>query len=178
MFDLARYRVLLAAVSQASDSASKGKSLEDLLVYLLSQVPGVVDMERNALNAFATEELDIALIHTPVQGGMTFLPEVLLVECKNWSVPVDSVVVSYFASRVRNRGCRVGILVAAAGLTGDAVALTAAYFESAIALARDGIQILVITLDDLCDIESASDFVALLRRRLLQLVCSGTYIPL
>ena len=99
-------------------------------------------MERNVLNAFGTEELDIAVIHTAAQDGLAFLPTVLLIECKNWSSPVDSVSVSYFASRVKNRGCEVGILVAAAGLTGDAAGPTAGHFEGAVALARDGIRIL------------------------------------
>lgn len=177
MFEINHYQLLLHGVDHAGDSAAKGKSLEDLLVYLLSDIPGIADMERNRLNAFGTEELDIAVINTAAQDGLAFLPTVLLVECKNWSHAVDSAAVTYFASRVKNRGCEVGVLVAAAGLTGRAAGPTAAHFEAAVALARDGIRILVVTLSDLRSITCTSELVALLRRRLLQVIASGTYLP-
>jgi hypothetical protein len=171
------YEGLLKAVEHASGSADKGKALENLLSYLLRRVPGFLDMERNQLNAFGTEELDIAVIHARHRDGFGFLPSVVLVECKNWSEPVDSQAVAYFAQIVRNRGCEVGILVAASGITGSSAVPTAGLFEMAVALARDGIKVLVVTLDDLRGVRSIEDFVLLVRRRMLRVVASGSYMP-
>jgi hypothetical protein len=177
VFSAQNYAKLISAVDQATGSAAKGESLEELLAYLLEEVPGYLAMERNVLNAFATEELDIAVIHSRDPEGLSFLPAIVLVECKNWSAPVDSAAVSYFATRVRNRGCEVGILVAASGITGDPAGPTAAQFEGAVALAKDGIKVLVVTLDDLRVFNSIDDFVALLRTRLLRVIASGVYLP-
>lgn len=177
MFAAHTYATLLQAVDNAQGSVAKGKSLEDLLAYLLEEIPGYQEMERNALNVFGTEELDIAVIHSCDAAGLAFLPSIVLVECKNWSHPVDSAAVSYFASRVKNRGCEVGILVAASGITGDPHGPTAAHFEGAIALAKDGIKVLVVTLEDLRTVTSIDDFVGLLRRRLLRVIASGSYLP-
>ena len=176
MFDERSYGGLLDAVATAHESVAKGRALEALLVYLLQATPGVIDMERNSVNAFATEELDIAIIHNGIES-LSFLPPVLLVECKNWSSPVDSAAISYFANVVKNRGCDVGILIAAAGITGRPTPISAGHFEAAIALARDGIKVLVVTLEDLSAVTCIDDFVGLLRRQLLRMIASGTYLP-
>jgi hypothetical protein len=177
VFDPAVYLQLLADVDAATDSVTKGRSLEDLLAYVFAEVPGVLDMERNVVNDFGTEELDIAVIQSQTENGLSFMPTVFLVECKNWSHPVDSSTVAYFTNVVRNRGCEVGVLVAASGITGQPAAPSAGHFEVAVAQARDGIRILVVTLDDLRAVATVSDFVGLLRRRLLQVVATGSYLP-
>jgi hypothetical protein len=177
VFILVEYAALLEAVSTAADSVTKGKSLEDLIAYLLEAVPGYRSLRRNTLNDFATEEIDISYMHQQDHEGLWFLPPLLLVECKNWSQPVDSQATSYFADRIRSRGCEVGILVAASGVTGRAAGPTAAQFVSAMHLARDGIRILVVTLQDLQRLRSPQDFVVLLQDVLLDMVASGSYLP-
>jgi hypothetical protein len=177
VFVINEYGTLLAAVDDATGANEKGKALESLLAYLLRAVPGFLDMERNQLNSFETEELDIAVIHAQDPSGFAFLPTVVLVECKNWSQPIDSQALAYFAQVVRNRGCEVGIFVAASGITGSPTGPTAGQFEAAVALARDGIRVLVVTLEDLRHVTSIDDFVLLVRGRLLRMIASGTYLP-
>ena len=73
-----------------------------------------------------------------------------MVECKNWSSTVGSNEVSYFAARLRQRGCDHGFFVAANGVTGIPEDQTAAHFQLATALAN-GIRIVVLTREELED---------------------------
>ena len=50
-----------------------------------------------------------------------------IIECKNWSNPVGSMEVSWFITKIRDRGLDFGVLVAANGVTGDARDKTAAH---------------------------------------------------
>jgi hypothetical protein len=81
--------------------------------------------------------------------------------------------VSYFVNRLRQRGCDHGILFAANGITGAAEDLTRAHFEIATALAA-GIRVLVLTPADIGNLTNSDELVTLLKRKLCQLVVSGT----
>jgi Restriction endonuclease len=108
----------LARVDVAVEPNDKGRALEDFVCFLFPLVPGVEIAERNALNAFAAEEIDVALWNARHPRGFYFFPHLILIECKNWSKPCGSQEVSYFVSRLRARGCDHGILFAANGITG------------------------------------------------------------
>ncbi len=99
--------------------AEKGKSLEDFACYIFSGVPGITITQRNTMNAFNSEEIDIALWNTKHRDGFYFLDFVVFIECKNWSSPVGSSEVSWFSEKLRSRGLDFGILVAMNGITGD-----------------------------------------------------------
>jgi restriction endonuclease len=163
----------LARVSSAVGSHDKGRALEDLICFLFPLVPGIEIAERNALNAFATEEVDVALWNARSAEGLYFLPHLLLVEAKNWSTPCGSQEVSYFVGRLRQRGCDHGILFAAAGVTGVPSDLTRAHFEIAAALAA-GVRVMIVTPEDIESATNTNQIVALLKRKLCQLVVSGT----
>lgn len=169
----AQLRAGLARVSNAVGSNDKGRALEDLVCFLFPLVPGIEIAQRNTLNAFETEEVDVALWNARHPEGFYFLPHLLLVEAKNWSNPCGSQEVSYFVGRLRQRGCDHGILFAANGITGVAEDLTRAHFEIASALAA-GIRVLVITPGDIEAATSTNQIVDLLKRKLCQLVVSGT----
>lgn len=166
-------RARIARVARAVGPNEKGRALEDLVCYLFPLVPGVEIAERNALNAFQTEEIDVALWNARHPSGFYFLPHLLLVECKNWSAPCGSQEVSYFVNRLQKRGCDHGILITVNGITGDAEDLTRAHFEIATALA-DGIRVMVLALNDVDFLIETQDLVDLLKRKLCQLVVSGT----
>ena len=172
-FPSRRLRDQLAAADAATSNAGKGRAFEEYLCTLFATIPGIEIVERNALNAFLTEELDIALWNSGHASGLRFLPNLLLVECKNWSSPVGSSEVSYFAARLRQRGCDYGFLIAANGVTGTPEAMTAAHFQLATALA-DGIRIVVLTRGELEALSSPSELCTLVKRKLCQLVVSGT----
>jgi hypothetical protein len=172
-FPVRRLRGHLAAADAANSNAARGRAFEDYLSVLFGAVPGIEIVERNTLNAFRTEELDIALWNNGHVRGLRFLPNLLLVECKNWNSPVGSAELNYFASRLRQRGCDYGFLIAARGITGDPQGLTAAHFQLATALA-DGIRIVVLTRGELEAIPSTADLCTLVKRKLCQLIASGT----
>jgi hypothetical protein len=163
----------LKTIVDAQGAAAKGRALEDFICFLFPFVPGIEIVQRNALNAFQTEELDIALWNDRHQAGLYFLPHLLLIECKNWSNAVGSQEVSYFVSRLRQRGCDHGILFATNGVTGVPEDLTRAHFEVATALAA-GIRVMVITTPDIAGLKNSDDLVTILKLKLCQLTVAGT----
>jgi hypothetical protein len=170
---LAQLRDGLVRIRTAGDNNAKGRALEDFICFLFPLIPGIEIAERNALNAFRTEEVDVALWNERHLRGLSFLPTILLVECKNWSSPCGSQEVSYFINRLRQRGCDHGIFVATKGITGIPEELTRAHFEVASALAS-GIRVLVITPPEVETFTTTDDIVKLFKRKLCQLVASGT----
>jgi len=163
----------LTRVARAVTTHDKGRALEALVCHLFPQIPGVEIAERNALNAFDTEEVDVALWNSRHNQGLYFLPNLVLVECKNWSNACGSQEVSYFVSRLNKRGCDHGIFFAANGITGIPQDLTRAHFEMATALS-DGIRVLILTPADIAGLRTTAELVDLLKRKLCQLVVSGT----
>jgi hypothetical protein len=143
-----------------------------MLSYLLESVPGC-HVQRNTLNYYGTEEVDITVANEKADGGLRMLPEIFLVECKNWSDPVDSTTLGYFVNVVVDRGCSLGVLAAASGITGHQEHRSRAYAIGAAALVR-GVRILLITAEDLRKLGSPNDLVALLHRRNLSLTAHGT----
>lgn len=101
------------------------------------------------------------------------MPNIILVECKNWSHACGSQEVAYFVSRLRQRGCDHGILIATNGITGVAEDVTRANFQIATALA-EGIRVIVLTLEELAQLTTSDELLALLKKKLCQLVVSGT----
>jgi predicted helicase len=118
----------------AQTTTEQGKALEDLICYLFGLVPGIAVTHRNEMNAFDTEEIDIALWNDGAADGFRFLPNLILVECKNWTHRVSSGEVAWFITKLRNRGLDFGILVSTRGITGNAPDLTAAHHIVATAL--------------------------------------------
>jgi hypothetical protein len=169
--------VLKAHLERANDPANstyiRGRAFEDVLEHVFKSVPGC-DVQRNSLNRFASEEVDLSVMNFKDEGGLRALPEVFLVECKNWSSAVDAATVNGFASKIRHRGCSLGVLVAANGVTGDPHEGTAAYQSAALALVEHT-RILLLTTTDLGTLASSSDVVTILHRRLLDLIAAGTF---
>jgi len=168
-----KFRNLLQQVNTAVTTNDKGRALEDLIAFLFPVIPGVEIAERNVLNAFATEEVDIALWNNRDAVGIYFMPNIILVECKNWSNACGSQEVAYFVNRLHQRGCDYGILIATNGITGVAEDLTRAHFEIATAL-TSGVRVVVIRLDELTPLTTSDEIVTLLKKKLCQLVVSGT----
>lgn len=171
--DQARVAAYLETGATAPTTADQGRALEDLICYVFEQVPGVSITFRNVMNTFATEEIDVALWNDPDQDGLHFLPNIILVECKNWSNPVSSAEVNWFDAKIRSRGLSFGFLVAARGITGDATQMSAAHSIVAGSL-REGRRLLVVSAADLRGISNSSDLVMLVKKKLCELVLRGT----
>jgi len=175
-FPQALVRRLFAESDATNDPQQKGRILEDIACVLFEAVPGIELRQRNVLNAFAAEEIDVAFWNGKHKNGFPFLPFVILLECKNWSRPVGDQEVAVYIDRLRNRALQFGILIALNGVTGDAQQLTAANFAIATAL-REGISLIVLTRQDLESLTSLRNFKRLLKAKILQLTVSGSSFP-
>lgn len=167
-----RRRLLLC--DSATTNHHKGKALEDLICFLFEAVPGITT-RRNKKNVFETEEVDVFLWNEFLPGGLPSpaFPPWILVECKNWSIKVDSMNVSWFDHKLRTRGLSLGILIAAQGITGDPQKLTDAHLTIIQALPQ-GRRMIVITRKDIEDLASASELIRLLKEKLSDLFLNMT----
>jgi hypothetical protein len=156
-------------------TADQGRALEHLICYLFTQVPGISVTRRNKMNVFHTEEIDVALWNDAPADGFFFLPNLILVECKNWSNSVGSSEVNWFDTKLRNRGLSFGVLVATNGITGDANDLTAAHSIVAAAL-REGRRLVVIRSHELLELTDSPQLVRLVKEKLCDLAVRGTVI--
>lgn len=163
----------LEAGNNGATNVAKGKAFEDLICYIFEQIPGVEITQRNKLNAFDTEEIDVAIWNDRKSKGLYFLPHIVLIECKNWASPVSSIEVNWFATKLQSRGRDFGILVANNGITGNAADLGQAHQILASHLER-GRQIIVITREELLQLTNTTDFVKLIKQKLCILTVSGT----
>lgn len=168
----ARIAAYLRRADGTATHAVRGRNYENLLDYLMSSIPGC-EVARNVLNHYGTEEADLSVSNMRLREGLPLLPEYFLVECKNWSTPVDSTTLGYFVNVVADRGCKLGVLAAAKGITGHAEHRSRAYAIGSSALVR-GIRILVITTDDLRTLAGPTDLVKLLHKRNNQLTANAT----
>lgn len=168
-----KVRQFLAAGRVATTTKEQGTALEDLICYVFETVPGISMTERNALNVFHSEEVDVAFWNDQHHQGLRFFPNILLVECKNWSNPVGSNEVAWFDSKLRQRGLSLGILVAANGITGTPAERTAAHQTIAAALAEQR-KIIVLTTEEIQHIATGQDIGALMKHKLCELAVAGT----
>lgn len=165
--------VYVHTATKSTTTADQGRALEELICYVFAQVPGISIARRNEKNAFHTEEIDVALWNDGHAEGFFFLPNIILVECKNWSSRVSSSELSWFDAKLRSRGLNFGVLVAPNGITGDPEDVTAAHSIVASAL-RDGRRLVVIRSDELLDITDSAQLVQIVKEKLCDLAVKGT----
>jgi hypothetical protein len=159
--------------TNGATTTQQGRALEDLICYVFAQVPGITISRRNELNAFHTEEIDVALWNDAHPDGFFFLPNIILVECKNWSRRVGSAELNWFDSKLRNRGLPFGVLVAARGITGDPTEISAAHSIVAAAL-RENRRLIILSSNDLMALTDSSQLVHLFKEKLCDLAVKGT----
>lgn len=128
------------------------------------------------MNAYDTEEIDVAFWNEQHPAGLRSLNAIILVECKNWSAAVGSMEVSWFLTKIRNRGLDFGILIAANGITGSAADKDAAHDVVGKALA-DGVRLILFARHEIEQLASSEDLVTLVKRKICQLVVTGTVWP-
>ena len=163
----------IAAGTGVGTTAARGKALEDMICYLFGLVPGVSITHRNQMNPFHTEEIDVALWNDQHAAGFHFLPNIILIESKNWSNPVSSMEVSWFDTKLRNRGLDFGILVSPYGITGDSVEITAAHNIVATAL-KEKRKFIVLRSAELLALQDTNALAHLIKTKLCELAVKGT----
>jgi hypothetical protein len=166
--DVSRVRRELARIQRTRKTNEKGKLVERLAGYIFGHIPGLVLDDQNVVNAYQSEEIDLVFWNDQLSDGLRFLDCPLIIECKGWSEPVPGRELRYFASVLKDRGRRNGILVALSGITGAEGDLTAGFYHQAAAMI-DGVLVLVVTGEELRATSHSSDLVRLLKRKILQL---------
>lgn len=167
-----RIQGLIGSGRSAQTSPARGRALEDLICYIFGEIPGVRVTSRNALSLSGSEEIDVALWNDQEPRGFNFLPNIILVECKNWAAPVASNEVTGFDSKIRTRGLSHGVLVAANGITGDAQEHTRAQ-EVLLQALGDGRRMIVITGDEILAFRNTDHVVQIFKQKLCDLVVYG-----
>lgn len=164
---------LQVGTNNASTTTARGRALEDLVCYLFGLVPGIAITHRNAMNTFRTEEIDVALYNDNASDGFHSLPNIILVECKNWSAPVGSAEVVWFLTKIHNRGLELGVLVSPHGITGDAEDLSNAHFNVGLAL-KERRRMIVLTTAELTNLTDTTQLSLLIKRKICELTVRGS----
>ncbi len=172
-FSRSKITSLLDRCDNATTKTEKGRALENLICYLLEKVPGISIAKRNSMNYFRSEEIDVAFWNEGSRTGFHFLPNIVLVECKNWNTPVGSQEVDWFISKIRRHGQNFGILIAMNGITGISEELNRAHNIVSAALAQR-IQIIVIFRHEIQKLLSTEYLVKLIKEKLCELTVRGT----
>ncbi len=155
----------LAEGDAATVTEEIGAALEDVIGWTLCSLPGVRVLKRDFVDRAGSMELDLFLFNNPRVSPIEFLPEFLLIECKNWSARVNSATVRDFIGKLQAIHQKVGILVAANGITGDAADQTAANDTIRQAFDAFDIKVLVLTRADIEMFRTKDDIVLLLQER-------------
>jgi hypothetical protein len=153
-------------VFNASNAAEKGKSLEDLIEYLMELIPGVKVTDRDA--NCGDEELDLVLWNGQVHPTLRPWDSIILVECKNWKGPVGVIEINWFLRKMEERGMTNGIFVAINGVTGNFNSDKGAKRLIINALAKK-IRVIVVTQEDLKILDGTDSLCELLRNKYCKL---------
>ncbi|WP_347093289.1 hypothetical protein [Sphingomonas parapaucimobilis] len=145
------------------NTAVKGEALETVVAETFCQLDGVGLIKRNILDDAGSMEIDILLYNQRHPAGLPFLPNHLMIECKNWASRVDTATLTVFTGKLRRCRLDVGILVAANGITGDREDRTRAHALLRSAFDRDGLKVLVLTRDEIQALRDTDQFGIMMR---------------
>lgn len=153
---------MIESVEGAVTNESKGKSLERLASWLCDGTPSLRSKYRNLITR--SSEIDIVVEYDDSAGRIALFHELgryCLVECKNWSKPVGVSPVRDFMGKLDKCKVRLGLIFSKNGVTGvdsgaDALREIQSRFD------RDGVYVLVFSLEDLKTVADSAGFVRLL----------------
>lgn len=156
---------LIESVEYAQTNDEKGKSLELLAKFLFDSVPS---LSCKYLNLFTrSSEIDLVVEYNKEKGVLYPFHETgryCLVECKNWSKPVGVSPVRDFIGKLDKCKIPLGIIFSKNGVTGvdsgvDALREIQSHYD------RNGVYLLVFSLDDVKDISRGKDFVDMVDKK-------------
>ena len=168
-------RTLLGGDADGGPHA-KGRALEAAVTQIFGAIPGLGVTQRNVTNAAGSEEIDVVFFNDQLRDGLWFLEQIVIVECKNWSAHVTADEVSAFKTKLQHRKRKLGILVAANGITGNWRPPSSAYHAVEAAL-RDGIEILVFTRQEIESFVDTDELVSAIKGKIVDLTAFGTLKP-
>jgi hypothetical protein len=109
----AELRELLRKLPEAQTPVHKGKSFESITESFIKMVPELEIVGRNV--RIESEELDLVVKNENKRLFWQRLGSPIIVECKNWSVPVDAKEIRDLVQKMRE--VKTAFLIAAKGIT-------------------------------------------------------------
>lgn len=172
LYDCSKIKTMLKNSLAPGTVQKRGKILEDLACYLFEMIPGIEIAARNTMNVYNTEEIDVSIWNNKKKDGLHFLNDIFLIECKNWSSPVTSIEVNWFATKIEDRGLDFGVLLATNGITHEEHEIKRAQ-RIQTNLLKKHIRMIVLTGEDIVSLASTDDMVLLIKRKICELVVNG-----
>lgn len=156
---------LIEGIEQAATNDEKGRSLEALAQFLFDSVPSLNCKYANLQTR--SSEIDLVIEYDRSMGHIPLFEELgryCLVECKNWSKPVGVGPVRDFMGKLDKCKTRLGVIFSKNGVTGvdsgaDALREIQSRFD------RDGVFLLVFSLEDLRSMKDGKAFSEALDRK-------------
>jgi hypothetical protein len=166
-FTLSRESLVAAldAVTRAETSHEKGKSLESLGAMLFGGLNGIAVKYRNLLGASSEIDIVVEYNRTVFNPAFDEFGRYALIECKNWESSVGAKHVRDFKVKLDKTKVRLGFLLARNGVTGAHDGADALR-EIHSTMDRDGVFIIVVTLDDISSILAGADFYQIIDDRI------------
>jgi hypothetical protein len=159
---------LIATMLAAADggtTAQKGDALEQVVAATLCLLDGVDVLFTNAVDVDNSCEIDILLYNKRLPAGLPFLPDYILVECKNWNAPVNTATLRAFTSKLRQFKLDFGIVVASNGITGNPADRTAGHAHLRREFDQASLKTLVLTRPEIEHLVSSEDLGMILRKK-------------
>jgi len=157
-FDTREFRNKIVEIENAVTNDQKKKTLENFADYLVSLIQGW-ETRHIDINLEA-EEIDL-IVQNKLNSRKWGDP--ILIECKNWSKPVGADQITVFLDKIEKMRGFVGILIAKNGITGNEK--SDAGLKVREALSKNGIRIIVLTLDDFKSVENGTQLIKLMNDR-------------
>ncbi|PZM13718.1 restriction endonuclease [Rhizobium tubonense] len=153
--------------SDASDSNhERGRILEEIVRYVFGALPGFTHWRNRVITNKGDAEFDVCFQNDVRQNPFNFASAAIVIECKNTGRPVGSGDVRKFISKMDDHQLDWAFLVAANGITGAGKKTSHAHSVIQTARLRRR-NLLVITRKELQSLRSASEFVALVRDKIM-----------
>ena len=153
------------AAAAAGTTAQKGVALEQIVAETFCLFDGVGLLHTNAVDVDMSCEIDILLYNQRHPAGLPFLPDNILIECKNWAMPVNTATLRSFTSKLRQFKLDFGIVVAANGITGDQADRTSGHAHLRREFDQVGLKTLVLTRHELESLASSDELGLILRKK-------------
>ena len=166
---------MAVATAPGSTTTARGRALESYIGDLFTQIPGLRVSARNSLNAAGSQEVDIVFWNECKVDGLYFIANCFLVESKNTTDRVGATEIREFTTKLRDRGQKIGVFVAANGITGQVGHLRQAKDAVSRAL-REGIQLIVFTVAELEAVATTEELVILFQDKISLLFATESSI--
>ncbi len=156
---------LIERVERAETNDQKGKSLEEVTRFLFASTPELRCKYANLHTK--SSEIDLVIEYDSSKGRIPLFEDTgryCLVECKNWSKPVGVGPIRDFMGKIDKCRTRLGVIFSKNGVTGvnsgvDALREIQSRYD------RDGVLVLVFSLEDLRAINDGRTFIEAIDRK-------------